>query len=126
MKQNSGSLLSILGYFFFLFPTFLFLVYRFLLFLVNFVCGCVTARSLKNFFWLEAFFPPQKNFFGGMINRNSPKYSGTLNFRTPIFFCKNNLFFVPDLGQLEKFLSLNFRTRNYDALEVQQRSAMIN
>ena len=41
-------------------------------------------------------------------------------------FCKNNLFFVPNFGQLVKFLSLNFRTRNYDGLEVQQRSAMIN
>ena len=42
--------------------------------------------------------------------RNSPKYSDTLNFRTPIIFGKNNLFFVPNFGQLVKFLSLNFRT----------------
>ena len=62
----------------------------------------------------------------GLNYRNSPKYSDTLNFRTPIIFCKNNLFFVPNFGQLVKFLSLNFRTRNYDGLEVQQRSAMIN
>ena len=60
------------------------------------------------------------------IYRNSPKYSDTLNFRTPIIFCKNNLFFVPNFGQLVKFLSLNFWTRNYDGLEVQQRSAIIN
>ena len=46
--------------------------------------------------------------------RNSPKYSDTLNFRTPLIFCKNNLFFVPNFGQLVKFLSLNFRTQNYD------------
>ena len=58
--------------------------------------------------------------------RNSPKYSDTLNFWTPIIFCKNNLFVVPNFGQLVKFLSLNFRIRNYDGLEVQQRSAMIN
>ena len=51
-----------------------------------------------------------------------PKYSDTFNFRTPINFCKNNLFFVPNFGQLVKFLSPNFRTRNYDGLEVQQRS----
>ena len=42
--------------------------------------------------------------------RNSPNYSDTLNFRTPIIFCKNNLFFVPNFGQLVKFLSLNFQT----------------
>ena len=57
---------------------------------------------------------------------NSPKYSDTLNLWTPIIFCKNNLFFVPNFGLLVKFLSLNFPTRNYDGLEVQQRSAMIN
>ena len=33
------------------------------------------------------------------IYRNSPKYSYILNFRTPIIFCKNNLFFVPNFGQ---------------------------
>ena len=47
-----------------------------------------------------------------LIYRNSPKYSDTLNFGTPIIFCKNNFFFVPNFGQLVKFLSLNFRTRN--------------
>ena len=45
--------------------------------------------------------------------------------QTAIIVCKNN-FFVPNFGQVLKFMSLNFQTRNYDGLEVQQRSAMIN
>ena len=58
----------------------------------------------------------KQNMNEDSIYRNSLKYSDTLNFRTPIIFCKNNLFFAPNFGQVVKFLSLNFRTHNYDGL----------
>ena len=67
-----------------------------------------------------------ENILKELKYRNSLKYSDTLNFWTPVIFCKNSLLFVPIFGQLVKFLSLNFRTRNYDGLEVHQRSTMIN
>ena len=56
---------------------------------------------------------------------NSPKYSDTLNFQTPLIIYQNNRVFVHNFGHVVKYLSLNFLTQNYDGLEVQRRPAVL-